>query len=85
MAVTDFRQPTTFRYEESGAVDARLIEEQSRIPLALVDRLLVEIMRDRQTFVSSALMLDYDGQTFKNFVTAPPAQKRIALHALISF
>jgi hypothetical protein len=43
-------------HEESGAVHARLIEEQSRIPLALVDRLLVEIMRDRQTFVSSALM-----------------------------
>ena len=38
-----------------------------------------------QGSVSSALMLDYDGQTFDSFTTAFPAQKRIAVHALISF
>jgi hypothetical protein len=38
-----------------------------------------------QGSVSTALMLDYDGQTFDNFTPAPPAQKRIALHALVSF
>ena len=38
-----------------------------------------------QGSVSSALMLDYDGQTFDNFTPALPAQKRIALHGLVSF
>jgi hypothetical protein len=35
--------------------------------------------------VSSALLLDYDGQTFNNFPTAQPAQKKIAIHGLINF
>jgi len=35
--------------------------------------------------VSSALMLDYDGQTFDNFAPALPSQKKIAVHALINF
>jgi len=35
--------------------------------------------------VTSALLLDYDGQTFHDFPTSQPAQKRIALHALINF
>ena len=35
--------------------------------------------------VSGALLLDYDGQTFDNFAPALPAQKKIALHALINF
>ena len=35
--------------------------------------------------VSGALLLDYDGQTFDNFTPALPAQKKIALHALINF
>ena len=35
--------------------------------------------------VSAALMLDYDGQTFSNFVPAQSDQKKIALHALINF
>ena len=34
--------------------------------------------------LQSALMLDYDGQTFQNFVTPQPAQKRIAVHGLIN-
>lgn len=38
-----------------------------------------------QGTVSSALMLDYDGQTFDNFTPAPPAQRKIALHALVNF
>ena len=38
-----------------------------------------------QGSVSSALLLDYDGQTFDNFPTAQPAQKKIALHGLINF
>ena len=38
-----------------------------------------------QSGVSSALMLDYDGQTFVSVTPAQPAQKRIAVHALISF
>lgn len=38
-----------------------------------------------QGAVTSALMLDYDGQTFDSFATAQPAQKRLAVHALISF
>jgi hypothetical protein len=35
--------------------------------------------------VSSALMLDYDGQTFHEFTTALPKQERIAVHGLVSF
>jgi hypothetical protein len=38
-----------------------------------------------QGSVSAALLLDYDGQTFNNFIPAQPAQKKIALHALINF
>jgi hypothetical protein len=30
-------------------------------------------------------MLDYDGQTFSNFVPFQPAQKKIAIHALVNF
>jgi Phosphate-selective porin O and P len=39
----------------------------------------------RQGNVSSALMLDYDSQTFENFAAAMPKQSRIAVHGLISF
>jgi hypothetical protein len=35
--------------------------------------------------VSSAVLLDYDGQTFHNFTPAPPAQRRVAVHALVNF
>ena len=35
--------------------------------------------------VSTALMLDYDGQTFENYAVAQPTQKKIALHALVNF
>ena len=35
--------------------------------------------------VSSALLLDYDGQTFDNFTPAQPKQKKVAVHALINF
>jgi hypothetical protein len=38
-----------------------------------------------QGTVSSALLFDYDGQSFDNFVPAPPRQERIAVHALVSF
>ena len=38
-----------------------------------------------QGAVTSALMVDYDGQTFHNYATAPVAQKRIAVHGLINF
>ena len=38
-----------------------------------------------QGSVSSALMLDYDGQTFDNFVPSQPKQTKVALHGLISF
>ena len=38
-----------------------------------------------QGTVSSALLLDYDGQTFHNFTTAAPKQQRIAVHALVNF
>jgi hypothetical protein len=38
-----------------------------------------------QGSVSSALMLDYDGQTFDRFTPALPKQTRIAVHGLISF
>jgi hypothetical protein len=38
-----------------------------------------------QGSVSSALMLDYDGQTFDNFTPAQPKQSRIAVHGLVSF
>ena len=30
-------------------------------------------------------MLDYDGQTFDNFTTVQPNQKKIAIHALVNF
>lgn len=35
--------------------------------------------------VSSALMLDYDGQTFDNLTPAQPSQRRVAVHALVNF
>jgi hypothetical protein len=35
--------------------------------------------------IQSALLLDYDGQTFSNFVPSQPAQKKIAVHALVNF
>jgi hypothetical protein len=35
--------------------------------------------------VSSAMLIDYDGQIFHNFTPPLPAQKRIALHGLINF
>jgi hypothetical protein len=35
--------------------------------------------------VSSAMMLDYDGQTFDNFTPGLPKQQRVAIHGLISF
>jgi hypothetical protein len=35
--------------------------------------------------VTSALLLDYDGQTFENFTPALPKQARVAVHGLISF
>jgi len=35
--------------------------------------------------VSTALMLDYDGQTFDNYAVAQPAQKKIAVHGLVNF
>jgi hypothetical protein len=38
-----------------------------------------------QGSVSSALLLDYDGQTFHNFTTDVPKQQRIAVHALVNF
>ena len=38
-----------------------------------------------QGTVSSAILLDYDGQTFHDFTTPQPAQKKIAVHALINF
>ena len=38
-----------------------------------------------QGAVSTALLLDYDGQTFQNFAPAQPAQKRIAVHGLVNF
>jgi hypothetical protein len=38
-----------------------------------------------QGSVSSAMLLDYDTQTFDNFLPAQPRQSRIAVHGLISF
>jgi hypothetical protein len=38
-----------------------------------------------QGSVSSALLLDYDGQTFSGFTPAPPTQQKVAVHALVSF
>jgi hypothetical protein len=38
-----------------------------------------------QGSVSTALLLDYDGQTFHRYATALPDQKRIAVHALVNF
>jgi hypothetical protein len=38
-----------------------------------------------QGAVSSALLLDYDGQTFSNFAPAQPKNAKVALHALINF
>jgi len=38
-----------------------------------------------QGSVSTALMLDYDGQTFSNFAPFQPAQKKFAVHALVNF
>lgn len=35
--------------------------------------------------VSSALMLDYDGQTFDNFAPSQPKNSKVAVHGLISF
>jgi hypothetical protein len=38
-----------------------------------------------QGTVSSALLIDYDGQTFNNFAPAQPKQTKVAVHALINF
>lgn len=38
-----------------------------------------------QRGVSSAFMIDYDGQTFDNFTPQPKDQRRIAVHGLINF
>jgi hypothetical protein len=38
-----------------------------------------------QGSVSSALLLDYDGQTFHNYAVPLPKQQRIAVHALVNF
>jgi hypothetical protein len=38
-----------------------------------------------QGSVSSALLFDYDGQTFDNYTPAQPAQRKIAVHALVNF
>ena len=38
-----------------------------------------------QGTVTSALMVDYDGQTFHNYATPQPKQERIAIHALVNF
>jgi hypothetical protein len=35
--------------------------------------------------VSSALLVDYDQQTFDNFAPALPAQKKVAVHGLVAF
>jgi hypothetical protein len=35
--------------------------------------------------VSTALMLDYDNATFKNFATPQPTQTKIAVHGLVNF
>ena len=35
--------------------------------------------------VASALLFDYDGQTFDNFTPAQPKQSRLGVHGLISF
>jgi len=35
--------------------------------------------------VSTALMLDYDGQTFQNYAVGQPAQTKIAVHGLVNF
>lgn len=43
-------------HREHGPVEDAYLAEGARIPLALVDRLLVETMRDSRTFVSSALI-----------------------------
>jgi len=38
-----------------------------------------------QSTVSSALLLDYDSQSFHDFAVALPKQSRLAVHALVSF
>jgi hypothetical protein len=38
-----------------------------------------------QGSVTASLLLDYDGQTFQNFATFQPAQKKWAVHALVNF
>ncbi len=43
-------------HHETGCVDQRFVTQQVRVPLALVDRLLAEIMREGRTFISSALI-----------------------------
>lgn len=43
-------------HREHGPVDEKYLSEAARIPLALVDRLLVETLRETRTFVSSALI-----------------------------
>jgi hypothetical protein len=47
---------------EHGAVDDAYLSSETRIPFALVDRLLVEIMRSGRTFISSALISAFCAQ-----------------------
>jgi hypothetical protein len=43
-------------HRETGCVEERFLTQEARVPLALVDRLLVEVMQQRRTFISSALI-----------------------------
>jgi hypothetical protein len=38
-----------------------------------------------QNGVATALLLDYDGETFRNFLPSQPKQSKVAIHGLISF
>ena len=65
-----------------GALDSETEDEFATRQRTIVG---VAYWFPHQGNVTSALMLDYDGQSFDNFVPALPKQQRIALHALINF
>lgn len=75
-------------HQEHGAVADMYLSEAARIPLALVDRLLVETLRETRTFVSSALISACSSWQALSAAAVmseegrPPSHTRTLLHGL---
>ena len=77
-------------YENGSSIEALLrydhLQPNTTVPANRTRTIVgVAYWFPHQGNVSSALLLDYDGQTFHDFVPGQAAQKRIAVHGLINF